>query len=72
VGGGCCFVPCGPSLVLAPGSSCPVPGEMCIIVHVGGTRCATWSIDRIVQRHARITWGVELIRTIVFIFFLYV
>ena len=31
------------------------------VVHVGGTRCVTWSIDRIVQRHAWITWGVELI-----------
>ena len=45
---------------------------MCIIVHVGGTRGVTWSIDRIVQRHARITWGVEFIRAILFIFFLYV
>jgi hypothetical protein len=31
------------------------------VVHVGCTRCVTWSIDRIVQRHACITWGVELI-----------
>ena len=46
--------------------------EICIIVHVGGTRCVTWSIDRIVQRHACITWGVELILAIFFIFFLYV
>jgi hypothetical protein len=30
---------------------------------VGGTCCVTWSIDRIVQRHACITWGVECIRT---------
>ena len=42
------------------------------IIHVGGTRCVTWSIDRIIQRHACITWGVELIRAIFFIFFLYV
>ena len=42
------------------------------VVHVGGTRCVTWSIDRIVQRHACITWGVEFIRAIFFIFFLYV
>ena len=42
------------------------------IVHVGGTRCVTWSIDRIVQRHACITWGVELILAMFFIFFLYV
>jgi hypothetical protein len=34
---------------------------MCFIVHVGGTRCVTWSIDRIIQRHACITWGVEFI-----------
>ena len=32
------------------------------LVHVGGTRCVTWSIDRILQIHARITWGVEFIR----------
>ena len=42
------------------------------IVHVGGTRCVTWSIDRIIQIHARITWGVEFIRAIFFIFFFYV
>ena len=29
--------------------------EMCIIVHVGGARCVTWSIDRSIQIHARIT-----------------
>jgi hypothetical protein len=43
-----------------------------VVVHVGGTRCVTWSIDRIVQRHACITLGVEFIRAIFFIFFLYV
>ena len=43
-----------------------------MIVHVGGTRCVTWSIDRIIQIHARITWGVVLILAIFFIFFLYV
>jgi hypothetical protein len=42
------------------------------VIHVGGTRCVTWSIDRIVQRHACITWGVELILAIFFIIFLYV
>ena len=42
------------------------------IVHVGGTRCVPWSIDRIIHRHAWITWGVELIRAIFFLFFLYV
>ena len=42
------------------------------IIHVGGTRCATWSIDRITQIHACITWGVEFIRAIFFIFFFYV
>jgi len=36
-------------------------GKVVFVVHVGGTRCVTWSIDRIVQRHAWITWGVELI-----------
>jgi hypothetical protein len=39
------------------------------IVHVGCTRCVTSSIDRMVQIHARITWGVEFIRAIFFIFF---
>ena len=33
------------------------------VVHVGGTRCVTWSIDQF------ITWGVELILAIFFIFF---
>ena len=42
------------------------------IVHVGGTRCVTRSIDHIIQIHARITWGVVVIRAILFIFFLYV
>ena len=42
------------------------------MLHVGGTRRVTWSIDRIIQRHARIAWGVELILAIFFIFFLYV
>jgi hypothetical protein len=46
-------------------------GYVCMI-HVGGTRCVTGSIDRIIQIHARITWGVEFIRAIFFIFFLYV
>ena len=31
------------------------------IVHVGGTRCVTRSIDHIIQIHARITWGVVVI-----------
>jgi hypothetical protein len=31
------------------------------IVHVGGTCCVTWSLDRIILIHARITWGVVLI-----------
>ena len=50
------------------------PGEEGVrfIVHVGGTRGVTWSIDRSIQRHARITWGVELILAMFFIFFLYV
>ena len=40
------------------------PGSLfgaCSLVHVGGTRCVPWSIDRSVQRYARITWGVECI-----------
>ena len=31
-----------------------------LVIHVGGTRCVT--IDRSIQRHTRITRGVELIR----------
>jgi hypothetical protein len=42
------------------------------MIHVGGARCVTWSIDRIIQIHVCITWGVEFIRAIFFIFFLYV
>ena len=38
--------------------------------HVGGTRCVTWSIDRSIQIHARITWGVECIRAMFFHLFL--
>ena len=38
-------------------------------LHVGGTRCVTWSIDRIVQRHACITWGVEFIRACLVLMF---
>ena len=48
------------------------PVREVLMIHVGGTRCVTWSIDRIVQRHACITWGVELILAIFFIFFFYV
>ena len=46
----------------------------CVVfmIHVGGTRGVTWSIDRIIQIHVCITWGVEFIRAIFFIFFLYV
>jgi len=43
-----------------------------LMIHVAGTRCVTWSIDRIVQRQTCITWGVEFIRAIFFIFFFYV
>jgi len=32
------------------------------IVHVGGPRCVTWSIDQSIQIHSRTTWGVNLIR----------
>jgi hypothetical protein len=31
-------------------------------VHVGGTCSVTWSTDQSIQRQARTTWGVELIR----------
>ena len=54
-----------------PGSAQLAPRfvKLVFIVPVGGTRCVTWSIDRIVQIHARITWGVVLILAIFFIFF---
>jgi hypothetical protein len=39
-----------------------------LVVCLGGP----WSIARSIQIHARITWGVALIRAILFIFFLYV
>ena len=42
------------------------------IVHVGGTRCVTSSTGNNRNIRARITWGVELIRAIFFMFFLYV
>ena len=42
------------------------------IVHVGGTRCVPSSTDNIMKRHARITWTVEVIRTCIFLFLLYV
>ena len=51
---------------------CGGDGKSWFIIHVGGTRCVTWSIDRIIQIHVRITWGVEFIRAIFFIFFFYV
>ena len=41
------------------------------IVHVGGTRGVTWSIDQIVQIHACTTWGVALIQAIFFHRFLW-
>jgi hypothetical protein len=44
-----------------------------VVVPVGGTRGGTWRIDRSIQRHAWITWGVLLILAIFFfIVFLYV
>ena len=52
------------------GTACHV--REVLIVHVGGTRRVPWSIDRIIQIHVCITWGVEFIRAIFFIFFLYV
>jgi hypothetical protein len=41
-----------------------------IIDTVGGTRWVTGGIDQIIQIHACITWGVELIREIFFHLFL--
>ena len=45
-------------------SNLPVRGV--VVVHVGGTRGVTSSIDQMIQIHARITWGVEVIRAIFF------
>ena len=42
------------------------------IVHVGGTRCVTSSPDNIMNIHARITLTVEVIRTCICLFLLYV
>jgi hypothetical protein len=39
------------------------------IVHVGGTRCVPFSTDHTMHIHARITWGVECIRTCLFLIF---
>ena len=38
--------------------------------HVGTTHCVTWSIDRIINMHSRISWGVECIRAIFFHIFI--
>ena len=46
--------------------------EICIIVHVGGTRCVTSSTDHYMKIHARITLFVEFIRTCIFLFLFYV
>ena len=46
--------------------------EICIIVHVGGTRCVTSSTDHYIKMHARITLSVEFIRTCIFLFLFYV
>jgi hypothetical protein len=42
--------------------------EICIIVHVGGTRCVTSSTDHYMKIHARITLTVEFIRGYICIF----
>jgi len=46
--------------------------EICIIVHVGGTRCVTSSTDHCMKIHARRTLSVEFIRGYIFIFLFYV
>jgi hypothetical protein len=46
--------------------------EICIIVHVGGTRCVTSSTDHCMKIHARRTLSVEFIRTRIFLFLFYV
>ena len=43
-----------------------------IIVHVGGTRCVTSSIDHSMKIHVRITLTVEFIRTCIILFLFYV
>ena len=42
------------------------------IVHVGGTRCVTFSTANNMKIHVRITLNVECIRTRIFLFLFYV
>ena len=42
--------------------------EICLIVHVGGTRCVTSSTGNIMNIQVRITLTVEVIRTCIFLF----
>ena len=42
------------------------------IVHVGGTRCVTFSTANNMNIHVRITLNVECIRTRIFLFLFYV
>ena len=42
------------------------------MIHVGGTRCVTSSTDNNMKIRARITLTVEVIRTCIFLFLLYV
>jgi hypothetical protein len=42
------------------------------IVHVGGTRCVTFSTDNNMKIHGRITLTVECIQTCILIFLFYV
>ena len=42
------------------------------IIHVGGTRCVTFSTDNIMKIRARITLTVECIRTCIVLFLFYV
>ena len=42
------------------------------VVHVGGTRCATFRTDHIMKIRARITLTVEFIRGYIFKFLFYV
>ena len=42
------------------------------VVHVGGTRCVTFSTANNMKIHVRITLNVEFIRTCIFLFLFYV
>ena len=55
-------------------SNALTPGQVreVFVIHVGGTRCVTSSTDHSLKIQARITLTVEVIRTCICLFLLYV